>query len=579
MRATFQGSHPLELTVKPVKLAVLGSSTVTHLFAGIRVAGARRGIWIDTYECDYGQYLQELMDSASPLHEFHPTVVLFNIDSRTIAQAANIAMLRAEAKAAVDNELGKLKDCWRRAREAFGCQIIQQTALPIFNNVMGHNEQRIPGSRASLVAEFNLRIREEADKAEIDLLALDDRAKIDSLAAWYDPSLWHRAKQEISPRAGPLYGDHVVRLIAAKLGRSYKCLVLDLDNTLWGGVIGDDGLEGIVVGQGSAVGEAFLSVQEYAKQLAQRGIILAVCSKNDEKNAMEAFDKHPEMLLRAADIACIVANWDDKAKNIRLIAQRLNIGLDSLVFLDDNPFERNLVRSELPMVAVPEVPEDPALFSTTLSEAGYFEGLAVTDEDRRRTELYRHNIARESLAAKSADLPTYLRDLEMTLVWKRFDRIGQQRIVQLINKTNQFNLTTKRYTDEQFVALLDDNRAFGLQLRLLDRFGDNGIISIVIGRLGHDDDLVLDTWLMSCRVLGRQVEEATLSLVILQAEALGAKRIIGEYCPTSKNKMVESHYSRLGFDLVGTDLNGTKREQLVIDKFQVLPTSIRIIEG
>jgi FkbH-like protein len=213
-------------------------------------------------------------------------------------------------------------------------------------------------------------------------------------------------------------------------------------------------------------------LQLYARELAKRGVILAVCSKNDHANAMAPFEQHPEMILKPADIACFVANWSDKAQNIREIAQRLNIGLDSLVFVDDNPFERNLVRSELPMVAVPEVPEDPGLIAAVLADAGYFEGLMVTDEDRERTGQYQANIAREALQAEAADLPAYLRGLGMELVWKRFDRIGLARTVQLINKTNQFNLTTRRYTEEDVLAVMDDPRAFGLQLRLLDRFGD-----------------------------------------------------------------------------------------------------------
>lgn len=579
MKAAYGNAPPKDIASKPVRLAVCGSSTVTHLLSGIRIGGVRRGMWIETYECGYGQYLQELNDTGSSLYEFLPDVVLFSLDSRTLARAATIGMDRASASAVVTNEMEQLKRCWLLAREKFKCSVIQQTALPIFNSIMGHNEDRLPGSRASIISSFNARLKEIAPSEGVDLLAMDDLVKVDGVSSWYDASLWHRAKQEITPRAGPLYGDHVARLLAAKQGRSYKCLVLDLDNTLWGGVIGDDGIEGIVVGQGSAVGEAFLSVQEYAKELAQRGIILAVCSKNDEANALAAFERHPEMLLRAEDIACFVANWDDKAKNIRAIATRLNIGLDSLVFLDDNPFERNLVRSELPMVAVPEIPDDPALFAAALSGAGYFEGLSVTDEDRERTKLYRGNIARDSLAEMSTDMPAYLQGLSMTLVWKRFDLVGQKRVVQLINKTNQFNLTTRRYSDDDFLAVLNDTQSFGLQLRLVDRFGDNGIIGIVIGRLLNNDDVLLDTWLMSCRVLGRQVEEATLHPIILQAQLLGAKRIIGEYQPTSKNKMVAEHYAKLGFQPCVAEESGCERYQLLIDDFRRSPTFIEIKQG
>jgi FkbH-like protein len=413
----------------------------------------------------------------------------------------------------------------------------------------------------------------------VDLVALDDRAARDGLAAWHDVALWHRAKQEISPAAAPLYGDLVARVFAAKQGRSAKCMVLDLDNTLWGGVIGDDGLDGIVLGQGSALGEAFTAFQDYARELSRRGVILAVCSKNDEANALEPFEKHPEMLLRRDDIASFVANWSDKAGNIKAIAAELNIGLDSLVFVDDNPFERALVRQELPMVAVPEVGDDPTDFPAILADAGYFEALTVTDEDRERSGQYQGNRLREALRSSTTDLPSYLRSLDMRLVWRPFDRIGLARTVQLINKTNQFNLTTRRYTEADVQAVMDDVRAFGLQLRLLDRFGDNGIIAIIIGKMLNRDDLLIDTWLMSCRVLGRQVEPTTLNLIAAQAKLLGASRLIGEYLPTKKNGMVKDHYARLGFQVVETAVDGASRAVLDLAEFAPAETFIDVTEG
>ena len=356
--------------------------------------------------------------------------------------------------------------------------------------------------------------------------------------------------------------------------------MLDLDNTLWGGVIGDDGLEGIVIGQGSALGEGFLAVQDYAREQARRGIILAVCSKNDEANALEAFDKHPEMLLRRGDIASFVANWSDKATNIRQIATELNIGLDSLVFLDDNPFERNLIRQELPMVAVPEVPDDPALVPGALADAGYFEALAITDEDRERGAQYQGNRQREALKASVTDMEGYLRGLEMRLIWRPFDRIGLQRTVQLINKTNQFNLTTRRYTEAEVEAVMADPSAVGLQLRLLDRFGDNGIIAIVIGRMvAGTEDFLVDTWLMSCRVLGRQVEEGTLNVLAAEGARLGARRMIGEYIPTKKNGMVRKHYEKLGFTTTHESPDGASRAMLDLLSFTPFPTFTVIERG
>jgi FkbH-like protein len=308
---------------------------------------------------------------------------------------------------------------------------------------------------------------------------------------------------------------------------------------------------------------------------------------------LEPFEKHPDMVLKRADIASFVANWSNKADNLRSIAQELNIGLDSLVFIDDNPFERNLVRQELPMVAVPEVSDDPVGYPVALSDAGYFEGLAVTDEDRERTSQYQGNKARDALKTSAVDLPAYLRGLEMQLIARRFDRVGLQRIVQLINKSNQFNLTTRRYTDEDVLAVMVDPNAFGLQLRLLDRFGDNGVIAVVIGRLQPDaspdplsrcKDLVIDTWLMSCRVLGRQVEPATLNLIVENARRLGARRLIGIYVPTARNGMVKHHYAGLGFTPVettpqGSGIEGSTRHVLDLTGHVPAETFIHIIEG
>jgi FkbH-like protein len=570
---------PADLAAPPVRLAVLGSSTLAHLHAPIRVAGLRRGIWITTYENDYGQYLQELLDPGSALHAFRPNAILFVFDAKSITQAVHAALDAEAAAAALKDAEALILQCWQAARDHFGCPLMQQTVLDVFPSVLGNNEHRLPGSRSWFTRELNFLLRQLAEQHGVDLVAIDQAASQDGLAAWHDPALWHRSKQEVSPAAGPAYGELVARVIAARLGRSFKCLVLDLDNTLWGGVVGDDGLEGIVIGQGSPLGEGFVAVQEYARELARRGVILAVCSKNDEANAREPFDKHPDMVLRPADIACFRANWDDKAANIRAIAAELNIGLDSLVFLDDNPFERNLIREHLPMVAVPEVPDEPAVIPAILADAGYFESLRLTDEDRLRTAQYQENRAREQLRAGSSDLEGYLRGLEMCMVWQRFDAVGRQRIVQLINKTNQFNLTTRRYTDEDVAAIMADPSAFGLQIRLLDRFGDNGVIAIVIGRMLEPQTVHIDTWLMSCRVLGRQVEPATLNLVVEMARGLGARRLRGEYIPTKKNGMVRDHYAKLGFAVSACDQDGRSVADLDLATYDPVVTFIDVKEG
>jgi FkbH-like protein len=567
------------LATKPVRLAILGSCTLVHLHAGIRVAGLRRQIWIETYENKFGQYLQELSDPSSGLYKFHPTAVLLAFDAHHVCAGLSAAVDNTSVAIAFDEVREQILKTWRLAREAFHCRILQHTILPVYPTLLGSNEHRLPGSRATFIAQLNHELRIMADSEGVDLVALDARAAIDGIGRWHDPALWHRSKQEIAPGAAPLHGELIGRLLAAHQGRSYKCLVLDLDNTVWGGVVGDDGPEGIVVGQGSPLGEAYGAFQEYVRELSRRGVILAVCSKNDEATALEPFDKHPEMVLKRTDIACFMANWSDKPSNLRAIAEQLNIGLDAMVFVDDNPFERNLVRQELPMIAVPELPDDPTYYAAAIADGGYFESVAISDEDWERTRQYQGNLARQTLKASVTDLDSYLRGLEMRLIWRRFDDVGLQRIVQLINKSNQFNLTSRRYTNEEVVAVMNDPRAFGLQLRLVDRFGDNGIIAIVIGRLADEETLFIDTWLMSCRVLGRQLEPATLNLITAEAERLGARRLIGEYIRTKKNGMVEQHYAKLGFTQLTCDDAGGNRNALELEDYTPGNTYIQVIEG
>lgn len=576
LRRRFGNAAPPGLTSRPVRLAVLGSSTLSHLLPAIRVGALRRNIWLTVYEAAYGQYWQEINDSSMPLHGFAPNSLLFSFDAAHLVRGADADIGGGQI---VASTIAHLEQCWRLAQETFGCNIIQQTAMPRFLPLLGSNEHRLSGSQASLVSALNVQLRSATSNARVDLLAIDDRVAFDGLGTWHDPVLWHRAKQEITPAAAPLYGDLVARLVAAHQGLSRKCLVLDLDNTLWGGVIGDDGLAGIVLGQGSALGEAFLSVQSYARAMAQRGIILAVVSKNDAANATAVFEQHPEMLLKRSDIACFVANWNDKATNIRAVAKQLNIGLDSLVFVDDNPFERDFVRRELPMVAVPEVPEDPAMVPALLAHAGYFEGLQITDDDRARVSHYKANAERRELEESTADVDSYLRSLEMRLVWQRFSNVDLHRVVQLINKTNQFNLTTRRYTEPEVLEVMSDTSAFGLQFRLNDRLGDNGIIAIVIGRMVSEEDIELDTWLMSCRVLGRRVEEATLAAIVTEASRLGAKRLNGEYRPTAKNGMVQDHFPRLGFEPLKAHADGISRYVLNLADYVPSSTFITLAEA
>ncbi|MCQ8242170.1 HAD-IIIC family phosphatase [Rhizosaccharibacter radicis] len=537
---------------RTLKLAILSSSTTAHLHAGIRVGALRRRLDVEIYQCEYGQFRQELLDPGSALHAFAPDVALVALDAHHLVSSARLEAEGATADAAAARVIAELSGLWRLIRDRLRTPILQQAALPVDPELMGENEHRLAASPAWFLDSFNHALRASASQEGVHLVAVDRHARRHGLLNWHDPAMWHRAKQEIALHAAPFFGDLVGRLLGALRGVSSKVLVLDLDNTVWGGVIGDDGLSGIVLGQGSAAGEAFAAFQRYALMLGQRGVILAVCSKNDEAVAMQAFAEHPEMVLRAPHIASFVANWDDKASNLRRIARELNVGLDSLVFVDDNPFERNLVRRELPIVAVPEVPEDPALVPLRLADAGYFESLDVTGDDRARLQQYQANRQREAMAAEATDLDSYLADLEMRLRWKRFDEIDLARTVQLVNKTNQFNLTTRRIDDEEARAVMNDPDSFGLTFRLVDRYGDNGLIAVVICRR-EGTAFRIDNWLMSCRVLGRGVEQATLAAVAAEAARAGGDALIGLFAPSAKNGMVREHYDRLGFIRVEAD--------------------------
>jgi len=425
--------------------------------------------------------------------------------------------------------------------------------------------RRPPRTLRSLLANINQELAQFVAGSGDVLLDAAALAQTVGLAEWHNPRLWNMAKFSFSEELIPLYADHVARIVAAMRGKSGKVLVLDLDNTLWGGVIGDDGLEGINVSQGDAVGEAHLAVQRMALDLRQRGIVLAVSSKNTDEVARVPFERHPEMLLKLEHIAVFQANWNDKATNIQSIAAELSLGLDAMVFLDDNPAERGLVRKLLPEVAVPELPEDPAYYARTLAAGGYFEAVAFANEDLKRAGYYQDNAKRAKLQKQVGGLDAYLASLDMTITFQPFDATGRARIVQLINKSNQYNLTTRRYTDPEVAAAESDPRVFTLQVRLADIFGDNGMISVIICRPDEAAVWNIDTWLMSCRVLGRRVENMVLREIVARARAAGIVKLKGVYKPTDRNALVVDHYSKLGFTKTGGDDTGTTQWEFLID--------------
>jgi FkbH-like protein len=533
---------------RTIRLAILSSSTVDHLPPAIRVAGLRRRLLIEVHSGSYGQYRQDLLDSDSALHRFKPQAALFSLSAREAIAGVPLTATAAEVDAAIGRLIGELRSLWRKARE-IGAAVVQQTFLDVSEPLFGGYERLVPGAPSTVVARLNDRLGEAAAQDGALVLDVARASQRDGIDAWFDVGRWLQGKLEIAPQAAPSYGDLAARILAAQRGLSKKCLVLDLDNTLWGGVIGDDGLDGIVLGEGSAAGEAHLALQHYAKQLKERGIILAVCSKNDAKIAEAAFRDHPEMVLRRADIAAFQANWDDKAQNLKAIAARLNIGVDALVFVDDNPIERARIRQSLPMVAVPEMPDDPAHYVRCLADAGYFEAIAFTADDQSRAEQYSANAEREAMLGSAESMDEFLRGLDMTAVYGPFTAVDQARVVQLINKTNQFNTTTRRYAGEEVARIMDDPDSLTLQFRLLDRVGDNGLVSTMILRPtpADDDVLEIENWVMSCRVFGRQLEFEAMNVAVEAARERGARALIADYIPTPKNDVISKLYPSLGF--------------------------------
>jgi FkbH-like protein len=562
----------------PVRLAILASSTSDHLPPAIRVAGLRRKLLIDVHAGTYGQYRQDLLDPASTLHRFQPQAVLFSLTAREAIAGIALAATAAEVDNGIARFTAELRSLWRKAREIGDAAVIQQTFIDVSEPVFGGYDRIVPGAPATIIARLNDQVCEAAARDGVLILDVARASQRDGIDAWFDVGRWLQGKLEIAPQAAPLYGDLAARILAALRGLSKKCLVLDLDNTLWGGVIGDDGLDGIVLGEGSAAGEAHLALQRYAKQLKNRGVILAVCSKNDAKIAEVAFRDHPEMVLRRSDIAAFQANWDDKAQNLKAIASRLNIGVDSLVFVDDNPVERARVRQSLPMVAVPEMPDDPAHYVRSLADAGYFEAVAFTADDRSRAEQYAANAEREALLETAESMDDFLRGLKMTAVYGPFTAVDHARVVQLINKTNQFNTTTRRYAGHEIARVMEDPKAVTLQFRLLDRVGDNGLVSTMILRPTRADDEVLEieNWVMSCRVFGRELEFEAMNIAVDAARERGVRALVADYIPTAKNDVISKLYPSLGFTEVAqpASAKGTTRWRLHLADYVTRDTHI-----
>ena len=559
------GAEGKELSpLAPFRLAVLSNSTIDLVIPALVASAVRHGIALEVIQPSYDQVAQEVLAPDSMVNRSKPDAVLFALDYRALPLKLSLGDAEAAAATArgVNAYLRMLRDGIKAQSNAV---CIFQSIAPPAERLFGSLDRALPGTMKSLLDTVNREMAELVAGSGDVLLDVAGLAETVGLADWHDPQLWNLAKISFSDQFIPLYADHVARVVAAMRGRSRKALILDLDNTVWGGVIGDDGLEGIQIAQGDARGEAHLAVQRLALDLRQRGIVLAVSSKNNDEVAREPFLKHPEMLLKLDHIAVFQANWKDKATNIQAIAEQLSLGLDAMVFVDDNPAERGLVRQLLPQVAVPELPEEPAYYARTLAAAGYFEAVTFAAEDLKRAGFYQDNARRAELQMQVGGVNDYLASLQMTITFQPFDATGRARIVQLINKSNQYNLTTRRYTEPEVAELESDPTVFTLQVRLADIFGDNGMISVVICRPGKAGEWEIDTWLMSCRVLGRTVEHWTLREILLHAREAGIRKLVGIYRPTDRNQLVDDHYAKLGFTRVESDAEGMSRWELPVE--------------
>jgi FkbH-like protein len=560
-----------------LRLGVLGDCATQHYSQCVAAALKLRGIWPEIYEAEFDSIQQETVERGGQLFQHAPkAVILFNCVQKLEEQFARTA----EHDGFVERVLGEMSQVWDRLLAAGIGTILQHNfCVPMFRP-FGNFSVVSPHSLVDMVMRINAELAVLAQAlGAIRIVDTEGQAAFVGKRQWLDERLWCQAKQALSPGFLPPLAKSVSDILAERLGRSVKCVVLDLDNTLWGGILGDVGYDGIEVGEVSNIGLVYHRFQNALLQVKQRGVILAICSKNDEANVRRVLAEHPDMVLREADFAKICANFGDKVSGIREIQQTLNISLDSMVFIDDSAFERDFVRTALPEIQVPDVPEDPSDLLAALAMWNLFEVGSYSPEDSSRTAFYQADVNRQALRDQAIDLPTYLRALNMVADIRQFDGFTTPRVCQLLQRSNQFNLTTIRYSEAELKAIAEAPDCDTFTLRLHDRLGDNGIVVAVIAR-AQGDDLRVDSWVMSCRVLGRRAEEATLDVIAGFARSRGCKRLLGEYRVTAKNAMVSALYADLGF-AAERDEGGAKFFSLELSSYRRpndLPIEIRFHE-
>ncbi len=555
-----------ELSNLPIiKVALVGDTATQFLATAIKGIGVERGYNIDLFEAEYNQVERQFMDPTSELYEFDADIIVVFQSTHKLGE--HHSMLPVERQMALaDDRLGFIASICENPLLA-NKKFIYLNYPEIEDTVFGSYANKVTSSFSYQIRKLNYELMNLAQQYPnlfiCDIAGLQNKLGRDVM---FTTNVYVSTEMVLSIESLPYVASRVMDIVCAIKGQFKKCLILDLDNTVWGGVIGDDGLEGIQLGHGLGIGKAFTEFQMWIKKLKQRGIIICVASKNNEETAKEPFEKHPDMILRLDDIAVFLANWETKVDNIRTIQSILNIGFDSMVFLDDNPFERHMVRENIPGITVPELPEDPGDYLEYLYSLNLFETASYSNADKDRTKQYQVEAKRVSLSKTFTNEADFLKSLNMVSTVSGFTKFNTPRVAQLSQRSNQFNLRTIRYTEADITSIAENPDIIDLSFTLEDKFGDNGLIAVVILKKQDDETLFVDTWFMSCRVLKRGMENFTLNIIVERAKKAGYQKIIGEFLPTPKNKMVENHYVSLGF----TQMKGTAtaQYQLDIDSFQ-----------
>jgi FkbH-like protein len=548
----------------PVRVAILGGSTTTEIKSMLELFLLAQGIEPTFYESGYNRYAEDVLFENPDLINFKPDVVYLHTTWHNVSEFPQLREREEEVEARIRSEFARFEAIWEKIHTRLGALIIQNNFDMPQLRPLGNLEAFEPSGRVGFLmklnSEFAAYSRKNSHFLINDILYLSAQIGLDR---WHSQTYWYNFHMAVTPTASVALAQNLAAILKSVYGRSKKCLVLDLDNTLWGGVIGDDGVENVILGRDHAVGEAYLDFQEYVKQLQRRGVILAVCSKNDIENAKEGFS-HPDSILKLEDFSAFKANWNPKPSNIREIATELSIGLDSIVFVDDNPAERALVADQLPDVATPDVGSDVSRYAGILEAEHYFEIHKIVRDDLNRSAFYSSNAQRSAHQAAFSNYGEFLASLAMTAEIAPFSRIYIERITQLINKTNQFNLTTRRYTAAEVETIAGDPMFVTLYGRLADKFGDNGLVSAIVGRKTDEATLEIDLWLMSCRVLNREMELAMFDALVEECQARGIRRIVGVYISSRKNAMVAEHYPVLGFSGAAADSENQRLWQYAV---------------